>query len=68
MEAFIVIVILVVVAVVGLKIYNAMKDSEIVICSSCSNKFSMGHFKKKGECPKCGSDLIHKTGTRAGNI
>jgi predicted RNA-binding Zn-ribbon protein involved in translation (DUF1610 family) len=59
------IVFLIIAAVIAVVVLNQMKLNEVVECGSCGNKMTRGHFKKKGGCPKCGSDLIQRTGSQA---
>jgi len=64
MEGFFAVVALLIVGWIALKIYAASRNKEIVTCGSCNNKMSLGHFKQKGECPRCGSNLYNRTGER----
>jgi predicted RNA-binding Zn-ribbon protein involved in translation (DUF1610 family) len=66
MGGFLFIVLLIVGVVIAVKIMAALKANEVIECGSCGNKMTRGHFKKKGGCPKCGSDLIERTGSQAG--
>lgn len=65
MEWFFIIVILIIALFITLKILAKMKDREIIECGSCGNRMTKGNFKRKGGCPRCGSDLIVHTGERA---
>jgi predicted RNA-binding Zn-ribbon protein involved in translation (DUF1610 family) len=59
-------IILIVGIYIGVKIYGAKRDNEIIECASCGNRMTRGNFKRKGGCPRCGSDLIRRTGEQAG--
>ena len=66
MRWFLVIIILIVGLFIAFKIVSAMKNREIIECGSCGNRMTRGNFKRKGGCPRCGSDLFIHTGKRAG--
>ncbi len=59
---FIAIIILVAALFITLKVIGNMKNKEIIECGSCGNKMTRGNFKRKGGCPRCGSDLMVRTG------
>ena len=66
MGTIITLVVVVLIAWVATKVLAAMKNNEIIECASCSNRMTRGNFRRKGGCPKCGSDLIRRTGLQAG--
>ncbi len=55
-------ILILVIGVVGAFIKYSL-GREILICASCGNKFTRDAFSKSGgRCPRCGSDLVKKTG------
>lgn len=45
------------------QIIKAMKNNEIIECGSCGNRMTKGNHSDRGGCPRCGSDIVVRTGT-----
>ena len=41
------------------------RKNEIIECGSCRNRMTFGAFKERSGCPRCGSDLVNRTGEQA---
>ena len=65
MEGIIGIVVAIVVVAIIAKVLAWMKGNEIIECGSCNNRMTRRNFRAKGGCPRCGSDLIVRTGQQA---
>ena len=66
MGGIVFIAVAIVAIIIVAKIIAYMKGNEVIECASCSNRMTRKHFKQKGGCPRCGSDLIGRTGKQAG--
>ena len=64
MQAFVWVVALLILGWVALKIYAWVKNREIIICVSCGSRMTLGQFKARGGCQRCGSNLYKGTGER----
>ena len=67
METFIVILVIAVVAfvVIAFMRMSQRRRNEIIECGSCQNRMTFGAFQAKSGCPRCGSDLVNRTGQQA---